>query len=399
MKASVKNLNHDRLSNLLELDVETIIPEPNQAYLYYTVPGYDEGKFPYEEYGHEIHSSKNSVRSGQLLVCKINPRFARIHYTSLESDLPQICSTEFIPFKIDQGRIEPEFLVLFLKTPEATRFFQSRATGTSNSHKRMKPRDILELEIPVPSLLTQRRIAGILTRVMNLRQKRQWANQLTGKIIQSVFLKMFGDPERNSKRWPTRPVHEMARISRKIVKPAQEHQQMIHVGAVNIEGGTGRLVNLKTIAEDGIHSANFLFSRKELLYCKIRPNLRKVALPDFSGLCSADIYPLMPAETIGREFLCNLLRSDAFTRYASSISTSRANIPKINRDELEAYVAMCPPAPMQETFSRLAQRIERMVRLQESSLKETDKLFHSLMHKAFAGEIHELFKGCPQECS
>ena len=46
--------------------------------------------------------------------------------------------------------------------------------------------------------------------------------------------------------------------------------------------------------EDGVISGKYLFTDKHIIYSKIRPNLNKVALPDFDGLCSADAYPILP---------------------------------------------------------------------------------------------------------
>ena len=47
-----------------------------------------------------------------------------------------------------------------------------------------------------------------------------------------------------------------------------------------------------------------------MLYNKIRPYLKKVARPDFSGLCSADMYPLeVDSEKISRDFLYYILLS------------------------------------------------------------------------------------------
>ena len=64
------------------------------------------------------------------------------------------------------------------------------------------------------------------------------------------------------------------------------------------------LINLKTAKEEKLISGKFLFDTTMILYSKIRPYLMKVARPDFSGLCSADIYPLKPKDKImTRDFL------------------------------------------------------------------------------------------------
>ncbi len=56
--------------------------------------------------------------------------------------------------------------------------------------------------------------------------------------------------------------------------------------------GTGRLLNYRTAAEDGMRSGKYHFRAGSVLYSKIRPYLRKATIANFEGLCSADMYPL-----------------------------------------------------------------------------------------------------------
>ena len=58
-----------------------------------------------------------------------------------------------------------------------------------------------ELEIPLPPLTEQKRIASLLARADRLRQLRRTAHDLGDALLQSVFLEMFGDPETNPKGW------------------------------------------------------------------------------------------------------------------------------------------------------------------------------------------------------
>ena len=57
------------------------------------------------------------------------------------------------------------------------------------------------LEIPLPPLPEQKRIAAILDKADQLRQKRQQAIDLADEFLRSVFLDMFGDPVTNPKGW------------------------------------------------------------------------------------------------------------------------------------------------------------------------------------------------------
>ncbi|PIE40652.1 MAG: restriction endonuclease subunit S [Gammaproteobacteria bacterium] len=70
--------------------------------------------------------------------------------------------------------------------------------------------DVLrELEIPLPPLAEQKRIAAILDKADSIRRKRQHAIQLADEFLRAVFLDMFGDPVTNPKGWEVKSVADL----------------------------------------------------------------------------------------------------------------------------------------------------------------------------------------------
>ncbi len=57
------------------------------------------------------------------------------------------------------------------------------------------------LQIPLPPLAEQKRIAAILDKADELRTKRRESLAQLDQLIQSTFLEMFGDPVTNPKGW------------------------------------------------------------------------------------------------------------------------------------------------------------------------------------------------------
>lgn len=164
-----------------------------------------------------------------------------------------------------------------------------------------------------------------------------------------------------------------------------------------------------TAEEEGLKSGKFLFDERMVLYSKIRPYLRKVARPDFSGLCSADVYPLRPASgRLDRDFLSHLLMTPEFTDYAV-LGSARAGMPKVNREHLFAFEFLLPPlaeqqrivAILDEAFEDIAtakanaeknlQNAEAIVdsRL-DTLLKEPDP---SSVHKTLGSVVERLTNG------
>ena len=127
-------------------------------------------------------------------------------------------------------------------------------------------------------------------------------------------------------------------------------QDSLFVAPDDIESGTGRLINRRTVAEAHAISGKYRFDKFEVLYSKIRPYLMKVCRPHESGLCSADIYPLRPKSMLEAAYLALVLLSLSFTDYTRTCS-DRTGIPKINRIDLFKYRLTLPSLPEQRTIA------------------------------------------------
>jgi len=93
--------------------------------------------------------------------------------------------------------LAPDYLARFLKWSEPRILGWARATTADNI-----PVDRLRtLEVPLPPLVEQRRIAAMLDRADGVRRKRREAIRLLDEVLRTAFLEMFGDPVRNEKGW------------------------------------------------------------------------------------------------------------------------------------------------------------------------------------------------------
>lgn len=248
-------------------------------------------------------------------------------------------------------------------------------------------------EIAMPPLLEQHRIAalldeafdGIATAKANAEQNLQNARALFESHLQKVFT------EREDGRVEKR-LGEVCAITSSLVDPRKEEfRDLIHVGAGNIESQTGVFVELKTARDEGLISGKFLFDESMVLYSKIRPYLMKVARPDFSGLCSADMYPLAPLPNqITRDYLFHLLLSKPFTDYAIQ-GSARAGMPKVNREHLFEFRVFLPDVAKQNELSEkldaLHEETQRLESLYQQKLAALDELKKSLLHQAFSGAL------------
>ena len=193
----------------------------------------------------------------------------------------------------------------------------------------------------------------------------------------------FEQLEYNKKRFD-----EVAVIRSNLVDPA-EFQSYPHIAPDNIEKKTGVLLEYHTIAEDNVKSGKHRFYPGQILYSKIRPNLSKVVIVDFDGLCSADMYPI---EAVGdTKCLWYFMLSESFLEQASSAG-SRSVLPKINQKELSALTVTIPDSIEEQ---REIARIVDSLLTKEYQAKETaetvieqiDTMKKAILARAFRGEL------------
>ena len=97
---------------------------------------------------------------------------------------------------------------------------------------------------------------------------------------------MFGDLVKNTKNWKIKNFTKCAEIDTNMVKDFEKYADYPHIGIDSIEKETGILSGYRTVKEDNVISGKYLFTPEHIIYSKIRPNLNKVAMPNFEGLCS-----------------------------------------------------------------------------------------------------------------
>ncbi len=195
--------------------------------------------------------------------------------------------------------------------------------------------------------------------------------------------------------WKRTTLGQLLRIASGLVDPKDVSiAGRISVGPDNlISGGGINKATLKTARELGQISGKYKFDNNSILYSKIRPNLNKVALPDFDGICSADIYPMWVRDIhkTDRDFIYYLLTTDRFVEEASSRSF-RTGLPKINREDLEAMEVSLPPLPEQRKIAAILrtwdEAIEKLTKLKEAKQRRLEALAAELIHDAQAERVH-----------
>jgi type I restriction enzyme S subunit len=134
----------------------------------------------------------------------------------------------------------------------------------------------------------------------------------------------------------------------------------------SIEKGSGKLLTHRTVEEFGAIGPNNRFYKGQILYSKIRPSLSKAVIAPYSGLCSADMYPI---ETfIDVNFMLKTILSEIFLEQVRK-AENRVKMPKLNLESLGIFQIALPPLAEQH---RIVAKCDQLMTLCDNLEKQID---------------------------
>ena len=277
------------------------------------------------------------------------------------------------------GKVDARYLLHFLN---------SKASFLENSGKGATVKGITldvvrDLEIPLPPLPEQRRIAAILDKAAAIRRKRQQAIRLTEEFLRSVFLDMFGDPVTNPKGWEVKRLDEISDIQSGITKGRK----------ANVQDGHIDLDEIKEIEATSMEIARYLLKKGDIL-------LTEGGDPDKLGrgaVWYGEIDPCIHQNHIFRvrpntefllpEYASAQIGSIRGKKYFLKSAKQTTGIASINKTQLSGFPTLIPPVTLQEKFVEIVRKQKVLVTKNNESATNKDDCFNSIVQRAFRGEL------------
>ena len=125
------------------------LKEPEILLEHYSIPAFDEARFPVFELSTSIKSNKFIIDASCFMISKLNPTTKRVWKPYCLTG-NAVCSTEFIVYKAKDQSIT-EFLYSVIDSGSFSDFMCSHVTGSTGSRQRTTPSDTLSYELILPS--------------------------------------------------------------------------------------------------------------------------------------------------------------------------------------------------------------------------------------------------------
>ena len=242
-----------------------------------------------------------------------------------------------------------------------------------------------DLEVPLPPLPEQRRIAAILDQADVLRAKRREALAQLDSLTQSIFIEMFGDPSANPKCFVRKKLGELIKFEGGAQPPASTFSA--DPGPEKI-----RLVQIRDFKSDRYKTyiprrlARRFFDKSDVMIGRYGPPVFQI-FRGLEGSYNVALMKAVPREGVLSEFVFHLLQEKGLHNFVVANSERTAGQSGVNLDLLQDYDAYLPPLELQTRFSRIVSRLDEHSKCMRVSSNEHDALFASLQHRAFAGQL------------
>jgi len=280
---------------------------------------------------------------------------------------------------LDGSRVDIKYLYYYL----GERGFQDIISGTAQPQ--ITGQGLTKIEIPLPPLPEQKRIADILDKAGAIRRKRQQAIQLADDFLRAVFLDMFGDPVTNPKGWVVRPVGDLCDC----IVPGRDKpksfngstpwittNELIHLGV------TFKKENYIGLTVDEISEVRARVVPKESVIMTCVGDLGVVSVAGEDMVINQQLHAFLPSEEIAPSYLAFSLASQKGYMLKMASSTT---LPYMNKTVCNSVPVMLPPKKMQDKFESMVAKVAAF-KLKSTGFSD-ETAFQSISQKAFSGQL------------
>lgn len=269
-------------------------------------------------------------------------------------------------------------------------FYDVKPFLSGSTRFKLTKSDASRMPISYPlDIQEQKRIAETLNKADDLKRKRKEANHTANKLLQSVFLQMFGNPIENNKNWKLMKLSQVGTIARGKSKHRPRNAPellggkypLIQTGDVANCGGYIREYN-QTYSEVGLKQSKMW--SKGTLCITIAANIASTGILTFDSCFPDSVVGFIPNEKVTTEYVQYWL---SFLQKTLEINAPQVAQKNINLEILSHLDIPTPPIELQNKFSLTVTEVKQLQEKQKQATKQISNLFDSMMSKAFNGEL------------
>lgn len=278
-------------------------------------------------------------------------------------------------------KIYNKYLYFFLKSK--TKFLNSLGRGAT--FKEISKSIVENILIPCPNIQIQKQIAERLDKVQELIAKQKEQIAKLDLLIKSRFLDMFGDPISNPKKWPTRRMGDIFKITSGGTPSRKKSENFengtipwVKTGDLNVPVLTH---TVECLTEMGLQNSSAkLFPVGTVLLAMYGATIGAVSILGIEACSNQACAAFLPVDTISPIYLYFFLFLQK--QHFIKLGVGGAQ-PNISGEILKREKILCPPVVLQTQFANFVQSVEQQKEVFSARLSHLEVLYKSLMQEYF----------------
>lgn len=277
---------------------------------------------------------------------------------------------------ICSNQIHNKYLYWFLKGK--TDYLNSLGRGAT--FKEISKGIVEDIEIPLPPLDEQHKIAAVLDKVSDLIALRKQQLEKLDELVKTRFVEMFGDPVLNQKHFPVYTVDDVITFQ----GGSQPDKKFFEYEPAN---NNIRLIQIRDYKSDKFITyipqsmAKRFCTADDIMIGRYGPPIFQI-LQGIEGSFNVALMKATP-KMGNREFIRHFLKQDCLLEYLEGLSKRTAGQDGIQMDKLKAYPFPYPPIELQDEFAAFVKQISKQNLTVQRSFDKLEVLKKSLMQQYF----------------
>lgn len=384
------------------------------------------GKFLHRSYS-EVNAwpgqAKKSIRKDDILFSEIRPANGRWAYVEEDSN-DFVVSTKLMVIRSKQDLVYPKFLYQFLTSTETTKWLQHLAESRSGTFPQITFDQVAALELPLPPLAEQKRIAGILGALDDKIELNRRMNKTLEDMARALFQSWFVDFDPVRAKADGRAPSAMDAATATLFPDSFQDSPLGHIpkgwtvkplsDAIEVnplrslrKGAVAPYLDMKNLPTQG-HSADEVIMREfgsgtkfqngDTLLARITPCLEngKTGFVDFleAGQVawgSTEYIVFAPKSPLPPQFGYLLARSDALRAHAIQNMTGTSGRQRVPAECFDKFLLAVPPAAVARKFDEFTSHLFTKIKANTQESRTLAALRDSLLPKLLSGPIEKIY--------
>lgn len=330
-----------------------------------------------ETYTNEDCSDDYIVNNGDILI-GMDGEFNIAKWRGGKAVLNQrVC--RLIPTGVDSG-----YLYHFM--PSALKAIEDKTPFVTVKH--LSAKELNKIEVPLPPIDEQRRIAAVLDKAAALIDLRKQQLAKLDELVKARFVEMFGDPVTNPHEFEKVALSDLAEIKIGPFGSLLHKEDYIEGGHALVN--PSHIIEGKVSVDEKLTVSDDKFAELSAYHLQIgdvvmgrRGEMGRCAVVSDEGLlCGTGSLLIRTKGEVTADYIQKIISFPSFKKTIEDMAVGQT-MPNLNVPIVSSFQIIKPPLEVQKSYYEFVEQLDKSKAAIQKSLDESQLLFDSLMQKYF----------------